>query len=120
MDKVLSVNINDVLIVINDWVDVRITKEMVKEVLDEDEGLFSEIARFGIYDTVSREMAADALAQKFTGMDWPINGDSQATKDEFDKRWQKAMFEATGCNYNENKGKCNKGTYFCSLEHEDV
>ena len=120
MERVFSVNVNEVVAVLNDWVDDRITKEMVKEILDEEQDLFAEIAQWGIHDTVSREMFADKLANKFTGMDWPIGADSKKIKDEFTKKWQEAMFKATGCNYDENYcGECNKGTYCCTIEHEE-
>lgn len=118
MTRYIAVDVLEVLNTLNDWFDARITKQMVRDLL-EDEGLFNEIAENGL-DTVAREMCIEMLGKKVTGMRWPMNGDTQTYKDEFHSKWDKAMFEATGCNQDENyRGKCCKETYGCTLPHED-
>jgi hypothetical protein len=62
------------------WAGFDLTDKQVEEIYLEDEECFQH----GI-DTVEREDAMSILSRKITGMEWPMNGDSEEYKTKFFK-----------------------------------
>lgn len=63
---------------------ILISVSALKDILSEHQELVKEIAEYGL-DTWCRECTVDAIAQKFTGRPFPMNGEnwSPARFDEF-------------------------------------
>lgn len=60
----------------NDWYGFVLTDQQVDDFLN-------EYPQAVYFDTLERETFADYIAEKVTGMSFPMNGDSQEYKREF-------------------------------------
>ena len=82
---------NEVLGMLRDYFDNRITMDMVKDIVLKDEYVVSQIIMWGVTETETRSACVEPLAKKFSGMRWPMNGSSKEDKEEFQTKWDKAM-----------------------------
>jgi hypothetical protein len=61
------------------WYGFDLTDEQVIEFIEH----HNEQHTLDCFDTLEREDFSDYLAQKITGMEWPMNGSEQSYKDHF-------------------------------------
>lgn len=87
---------NQVLEMLQGSYDDKITMKMVTDLVLKSEGVIAMIYMWGHDETETRSQCVDVLAKKFTGMSWPLYGDTDDYKKEFHAKWDKAMNKSTG------------------------
>ncbi len=69
----------------NDHYGMNATLDMFKETIT-DSHLRLEIVENGYTDTCQRDLIVDKIVQKYIGMSWPLYGDSDEYKSEFENK----------------------------------
>lgn len=87
----MSIAIDNLASVFSDWYGLDVPTNIIAKIL-EDEELYMEAKTGGIRDTCQREISMFALTNLMNCGRWPVNGDTQEYKDNWNKEF---------------RGKCN-------------
>ena len=93
MKITFEVDENEVLGMLQTYYDDRITMDMTMNLVLKDEGVLANIFMWGYDETETRSTSVNVLTKKFINMWWPLGGDSDSYKKEFQIKWDKAMSE---------------------------
>lgn len=69
-----------------EWYNFKPSMSLFKKLVKEDKFLLADFAMCGM-DTVVREQIVNVFAREFTGMHWPLYGDSFETKKQFIRKF---------------------------------
>lgn len=75
--------IGEIKDVCHDYHGLALTDEQVAQLMFEHPRIIGEVAEWGAIDTCVREMIADIISEKCTGMGWICGGDPKELQDEW-------------------------------------